>query len=59
MFDGLVRIVASVRHVPGLRKRLISLGALNLRGCRYFAKGKVLKVVKGNKIVIKGQKVRN
>lgn len=59
IFDGVVRTMGGVRHGPRLKKRLISLGTLDSRGCMYFAKGGVLKVVKGNKIVIKGHKVRN
>lgn len=54
MFDSVVRTVGGVRHVLGLRRSLISLNTLVSRGCRYFAKCGVLKVVKDNKIVIRG-----
>lgn len=42
-----------------LKKSMILLGTLDSRGCMYFVKGTVLTVVKGNKIVIKSQKVWN
>ena len=34
MFDGVVRTVCDVRHVPDLRKNLISLGTLD---CNRFS----------------------
>lgn len=38
----------------GPEEELNFTGYFRLRSCRYFAKGGVLKVVKSNKIVIKG-----
>jgi len=35
MFDGVVRTVTGVRHVPGLKRNLISLGPFNTKGYRY------------------------
>ena len=35
MFDGIVRTLCDVRHVPYLRKNLISLGTLNCKGFSY------------------------
>ena len=32
MFDGQVLTLANVQHVPGLKKNLLSLGALKARG---------------------------
>ena len=32
MFDGVIRTLTDVRHVPELKKNLISLGALNSCG---------------------------
>lgn len=49
--------MGSVRHVLGMRKSLISVGILDSVGT--FVKGGVLKVEKGNKVVIKGQKIEN
>ena len=35
MFDGVIRTLCDVRHVPNLRKNLISLGTLNDNGFNY------------------------
>ncbi|GJW03442.1 retrotransposon protein, putative, ty1-copia subclass [Tanacetum coccineum] len=53
MFDGVVRILTDVRHVPGLKRNLISLSTLDLKGYKYSAVGGVLKVSKGALIVMK------
>jgi hypothetical protein len=34
MHDGIVRTLTEVRHVPGLKKNLISTGALDTIGCK-------------------------
>ena len=38
MFDGVVRTVANVRHIPRLRRWLIFLGVLDTLGCVVFVK---------------------
>lgn len=53
MFNGAIRIVGGERHAMGLKKSLLSIGALNSRGCKYFVMGGVLKIIKGNTAVIK------
>ena len=35
MFDGVIRTLCDVRHVPDLRKNLISLGTLYSNGFSY------------------------
>ena len=55
MHDGIVRTLKDVRHVPDLKKNLISLGTLDSQGYKYVAEGGVLKVSKGALVVIKGQ----
>ena len=57
MCDGVVRTLSDVRHVPNLRKNLISLGPLDSNGHGYKSKGGMLKVTKGVVVVIKGNKV--
>ena len=57
MFDGIVRVLSNVRHVPDLRKNLISLGALDDLGYSYSSKGGIMKITKGTLMVMKGQKV--
>lgn len=58
-FDGIVRTLSDVRHVPDLKKNLISLRAFNSNGCKYTTTGGVLKVSKGYMIVMKGQMTGN
>ena len=57
MFDGVVRVLSNVRHVPDLRKNLISLGVLDDLGYSYSSKGGIMKITKGALMVMKGQKV--
>lgn len=57
MFDGIVRTLTKVRHVPELKKNLISLGTLDTNGCKCIAEGGVMKVVKGALVLMKGAKV--
>ena len=59
MFDGMVRTLSDVRHVPGLKKNLISLGTLDKNGCRIACQGGVLKVIRGSLIVMKGKMNRS
>ena len=57
MFDGVVRVLSNVRHVPDLRKNLISLGVSDDLGYSYSSKGGIMKITKGALMVMKGQKV--
>ncbi|KAL5563946.1 hypothetical protein UlMin_033693 [Ulmus minor] len=59
MHDGLVRTLGNVRHIPELKKNLISLGTLDSLGYGFSAKGGLLKVCKGSLIVMKGEKAGN
>ena len=54
MFDGVVRMLCDVRHVPNLRKNLISLGTLDCNGFSYKSTNRVMNVSKGVMIVMKG-----
>ncbi|KAK3010795.1 hypothetical protein RJ639_011899 [Escallonia herrerae] len=56
MHDGIVRTLTDVRHVPELRKNLISLGTLDSNGCSYRAAGGVMRVMKGALVIMKGLK---
>ena len=58
MFDGVVRVLGNVRHVPDLRKNLISLGVLDDLGYSYSSKGGIMKITKCALMVMKGQKIR-
>ena len=54
IFDGVVRVLTNVRHVPDFRKNLISLGVLDDLGYLYSSKGGIMKITKGTLMVIKG-----
>ncbi|KAK2981085.1 hypothetical protein RJ640_012040 [Escallonia rubra] len=56
MHDGIVRTLTDVRHIPELRKMLISLGTLDSNGCSYWAICGVMRIMKGALVVIKGLK---
>jgi hypothetical protein len=56
MFNGVVKTLCDVRHVPEVEKNLISLGTLNLNGYSYKSEGGVMNVTKGAIIMMKGQK---
>ncbi|KAG7981002.1 hypothetical protein I3843_05G210500 [Carya illinoinensis] len=56
MYDGLVRTLSNVRHIPSLKKNLISLGILDSFGYQYSAGGGVIRVYKGSSVVMTGKK---
>ena len=53
MFDGVTRLLRNVRYFPKLRRNLISLGQLDSMGYTYKAKGRKIKINKGDLVVIK------
>ena len=57
MFNGVIRMFCDVRHVPDLRKNMISLGTLDGNGFSYKYANGVMKVSKGVLTVMKGQKL--
>jgi hypothetical protein len=59
MHDGSVRTLTDVRHVPELRKNLISLGVLDYVGYKCTTQGGVLKVSKGILVVMKAKMIGN
>ena len=56
MFDGVVRKLSDVRHVPDLKRNLISLSTLDSKGYKHIGEGRVLKISRGLLVVMKGQK---
>ncbi|KAG8474474.1 hypothetical protein CXB51_031434 [Gossypium anomalum] len=56
MFDRVVRTLSDVRHVPKLKRNLISLSTLDSKGYRYTAESGVLKISKRSLVVMKGQR---
>ncbi|GFZ05422.1 hypothetical protein Acr_17g0009940 [Actinidia rufa] len=56
MADGRSVTLTEVRHVPNLRKNLISIGMLDAKGCSFEASRGILRVSKGNKEMLWGKK---
>jgi 5'-3' exoribonuclease 2 len=52
-FDGMVRTLIEVIHVPKIKKNIISLGFLDSRGYKFTSQGRALKVSKGILVVMK------
>ncbi|GFY99053.1 hypothetical protein Acr_13g0004540 [Actinidia rufa] len=57
MADGRSVTLTELRHVPNLRKNLISIGMLDAKACRFDASGGILRVSKGNKEMLWGKKI--
>ncbi|KAH9678917.1 hypothetical protein KPL71_025907 [Citrus sinensis] len=56
MFDGVIRELSEVRHVPELKRNLISLGILDQMGCIIKMKSGVMKIIRGSMVIMKGAK---
>lgn len=54
MHDSIIKPLTYVRHIPDMRKNLISLSTLDGKGYKYSGGDGVLKVSKGSLIVMKG-----
>jgi len=59
MHDGSIRTLTDVRHVPKLRKKLISLGVLHSPGYRCTTQVGLMKVSKGMLVVMNEKRIRN
>jgi len=59
MYDGIIRTFGNVRHVPALKKNLISLGTLNASGLTYSSSGGKIKICKGSLVIMRGEKLSN
>jgi len=57
MFDGDIRTLCDVRHIPYLRKNMISLSTLDRNGYSFKFKGGVLKMIKSVITIMKGQRL--
>lgn len=53
MFNGMVRKLKDVKHVPELKRNLISLGMLNKMGCSVRLESSTLKVMKWLMVLMK------
>ena len=52
MFDGIVRTLYDVRHVPELTKNLVSLGTLDSNSHSYRLEGGIMRVTKQAMVVM-------
>ena len=59
MFDGIVRELKEVRHVPQHKWNLIFVGALKTLSLVVSKRDGVLKMIKGSMVVIKGVRQNN
>jgi len=59
MFDWIVRELKEVRHVPLLKRNLISVGTLEALGLVVSIRDGVLKMTKGSIVVMKGVRRNN
>ncbi|GKE08092.1 gag-pol polyprotein, partial [Tanacetum coccineum] len=57
MHDGTVYTIQDVRHVEGLKKNLLSLGQLDDLGYKVKIQNKIMKIIKGALVLMKGEKV--
>ena len=57
MFDGMTITLKEVRHVPNLKRNIISLGTLDESGYSFKAGNGKLTILKGVMVVMKGQKI--
>ena len=53
MYDGVIQTLKNVKHVPELKKNLISLGMLDSFGYEFRGGVRVIKVSKGALIIMK------
>lgn len=57
MSDGRRVKLTNVRHVPGLKKNIISLGMLDSKGCNFPASEEGLRVSRGDSGELQGKKI--
>jgi hypothetical protein len=53
-FDGIIRTLSDVRYIPDMKRNLISLSTLDVKGFKYQGGDKLIKVSRGSLIVMKG-----
>jgi len=55
--SGAVKTLTEVRHIPGLKRNLISLGRLDSVGCKISTQGGVMQVYRGKHTMFTARKV--
>ena len=46
IYDGMIRTLKNVRHIPGMKRNLSSLSTLDKEGLKYTGSDRVVKVSK-------------
>jgi len=59
MFDRQVQTLKIVRHVPDLKKNLLSFGALEARGYKFSGADEGIKVIKGSMTILQRERIAN
>ena len=59
MFDGHVRTLTNVHHLPNLRNNLLSLEALEAQECKFSGADEGIKVTKGSMTILKEERSSN
>ncbi|KAG8472883.1 hypothetical protein CXB51_034847 [Gossypium anomalum] len=57
--DGTIRTLSDVRYIPNLRKNLISLSILDLKGCRINIELSDIKISRGALVLLKGKRTNS
>ena len=57
--DGSTRVLTDARYIPSLRKNLISLGTLKVKGFAMSMRDGILKVISSVLVVMKGTRNNN
>lgn len=57
MNGGTTHVIRDVRHVEGLKKNCLSLGQLDNFGCMVEIQNKIIKIIKGVLVLMKGEKM--
>ena len=52
MYNSIIRTFDDMRHVPSLKKKLISLGALDANDYTHSSNGGKLKICKGSMVIM-------
>ncbi|KAL5841892.1 hypothetical protein ACOSQ3_012495 [Xanthoceras sorbifolium] len=56
MYDGTVHTIQEVRHVEGIKKNLLSLGRLDDLRCKVEIEKRIMKIIRGALVLMKGEK---
>jgi len=57
MYDGSIRTILEVRHVKGLKKKILSVGQFDNLGCKIRIDNGIMKIIKKVLVVLKARKI--